>query len=80
MKSIQYVHEGIVISDFGDYRFGSRYGIGELSVSDDEDSSVCVTIYNMPYYQCCCGSKSVVSKLPALTDRNNTSRISMISL
>ena len=81
MKSIQYVNGGIVISDFGDCELDRRNdGIGELSVSDDEDSCVCVTIFSMPYYQCCCRSKSVVFKLPILTDRNNTNSISMISL
>lgn len=82
MKSIQHVIHGIVSSNFGEYGFHtSENGIGELSVSNDEDSCVCVVFYNMRYYQCCCGFRSVVSELPVLvTYRNNSSRISMISL
>jgi hypothetical protein len=81
MKSIQHA-QNIVNSDFGDYGFDSEEnGIGKLSsVSNDEDSCVRVIICNMRYYQCCCCFKSVVFKLPVLTNRNNSSRISMISL
>lgn len=55
--------------------FGDKDCIGVVAVSYDKYSCIYSIIYNMRYYQCCCGFKSVVLKV---ADRNNLIPTSMI--